>query len=307
MSQERISEEMELEELRRRRRMRAQKRKKQRRRKLKINRVLFILCFISFLTSTILFVSSYITAENEKNELTQLAILVSESEEAINDPVITIITGSELIGSNPANSEAEATASVPDNRERFAELVERNNDFIGWLSIDGTAINYPVMYTPEEPEYYLQRDFDKNSSKSGIPFIGEGCTIESDNILLYGHNMKNGTMFSDLLKFRDKEYWEQHPYISFDTLERSANYEIIAAFPERVHTKDETNVFRYYEYGGTLSEKEFNEYLEHVKKIALYDTGITAAYGDQLISLSTCAYHTENGRFVVVAKRIDTE
>lgn len=304
MSQERISDELELEELRRRRRMRTLKRRKQQRRKLKVYRTLFI---ISFLTSTVLFISSYIAAENEKSELAQLANLVNENEEAINDTVITIITGSEQMGNIQTNSEVETTTSSPGNRDRFASLVERNNDFIGWLSIDGTEINYPVMYTPEEPEYYLQRDFDKNTSNSGIPFIGEGCTIDSDNIILYGHNMKNGTMFSDLLKFSDKEYWEQHPYISFDTLERSVNYEIIAAFPERVHTKDETNVFRYYEYGGTLSEEQFNEYLEHIKRISLYDTGVAASYGEQLISLSTCAYHTKNGRFVVVAKEIIIE
>lgn len=164
------------------------------------------------------------------------------------------------------------------------------------------------MLTPDDPEYYLRRDFEKNDSISGVPFLGAGCDLNSNNMIVYGHNMKNGTMFADLLNFQDEEYLDTHPVISFDTLAGPGEYEIIGAFRDKVHYQNEQNVFRYYEYGGELTEEQFGEYIAKIKELSLFDTGITAEYGDQLLTLSTCSYHTKNGRFVVVAKKvIDTK
>ena len=192
-------------------------------------------------------------------------------------------------------------APVPENAERFAGLIAENSDFAAWLRIDGTAIDYPVMRSPDEPDFYLHHDFAKQESMSGTPYIGKGCDLGSDNIILYGHNMKNGTMFADLLRFADADFCREHRTVGFDTVEESAEYEILAAFRERVHRQDEVGVFRYYDYTGTLTEAEFNAYVEQIKALSLYDFGTGAAYGDQLLTLSTCAYHTENGRFVIVA------
>ena len=184
---------------------------------------------------------------------------------------------------------------------RFADLLAKNGDFAGWLAIEGTAVNYPVMLSTEDPDFYLEHDFNRQPSKSGTPYIGAGCAADSDNVIIFGHNMKNGTMFADLLKYADEEFLRAHPVIRFDTPYESAEYEIIAVFREEVHYRDEMNVFRYYACGGDLSREEFEEYVKKVKELSLYDTGKTAKYGQQLITLSTCSYHTENGRFAVVA------
>ena len=206
-------------------------------------------------------------------------------------------------GSENAGSDVEILTVTPVNAQRFAALLKRNPDFAGWLKIDGTAIDYPVMYAPKDADFYLHHDFDKNESSSGVPYIGKDCGPESDNVILYAHNMKNGTMFAGLLKYADEGYFKNHPVVSFDTLEGDGTYDIIAVFREQVHYRDETNVFRYYNYCGKLTEPQFREYIDQIRAHSLYDTGKTAQYGQQLLTLSTCSYHTENGRFVVVAAK----
>ena len=189
------------------------------------------------------------------------------------------------------------------NEERFRPLTEANKDFAGWIHIDGTVIDYPVMWTPDDPDYYLKKDFEKNDSKCGTPYIGRNCSTESNNIIIYAHNMKNGTMFSGLLNYKDEDFFKSHSTVLFDTPDESGIYDIISVFRDKVHYKDETGVFRYYEYVGNLTEDQYREYVDEVKERSLYETGNTAVYGQQLLTLSTCSYHTENGRFVVVAAK----
>lgn len=178
-------------------------------------------CFCAaFLIFSALFLFSLHQAENEKDAFAELAEIVAVQPEEPDE------TSQEI----PDEVPTELPAA--DNRERFAALLERNSDFVGWLSIEGTAVNYPVMCTPDDPEYYLKRDFDGNRSNSGVPFFGEGCDTESDNIIIYGHNMKNGTMFSSLTNYADESYYEEHPTISFDTPDGDGTYEIIAVFRE---------------------------------------------------------------------------
>lgn len=184
--------------------------------------------------------------------------------------------------------------------EKYGALFEQNQDFIGWISIDGTNINYPVMQTPTIPDYYLKHAFDKSWSDYGVPYIEESCIMGiSNNIVIYGHHMKNGSMFADLCNYTDEDFWREHPLIHFDTLSSFGEYEIVAVF--RFNTNKET--FKYNEC-VTMNEEEFNEFMENVHARQLYDTGIDAEYGDQLITLSTCEYFYKNGRFVVVAKKV---
>ena len=181
-------------------------------------------------------------------------------------------------------------------------LNKQNNDLFGWLRIDETPINYPVMHTPDDPQYYLRRAFDKSSSQSGTPFLDAACHEGCGNYIIYGHHMKNETMFGTLPKYADKEYWEQHKTICFDTLYEHGEYEVIAAFYGKAIAEGGPG-FRYYQYTDLTDPAVFAEYMEQVKAAAAYDTGITAEYGDELITLSTCSYHTTDGRFVVVAKK----
>ncbi|SHI99020.1 class B sortase [Desulfosporosinus lacus] len=183
-------------------------------------------------------------------------------------------------------------------------LYEQNNDMIGWLAIDGTEIDYPVMQTPDNEGYYLDRGFDKNAKKNGLPILDTACDFmwPSDNLIIHGHNMRNGAMFAGLFAYKDEMFCREHPFIRFDTLYRPGNYRIVAVFYSKVYNKTE-QVFKYYQFTDAEDQESYNQFIKSIKALSLYDTGSVPEYGDELITLSTCSYHTENGRFVVVAKR----
>lgn len=186
----------------------------------------------------------------------------------------------------------------------YTALKEENSDLFGWIKIKGTKLDYPVMCTPNEPTYYLRRAFDKSRSICGVPFLDESCVEGGNHYLIYGHNMKNGTMFHALLDYAKPEFWKKHPTITFDTLQENGTYIVIGSFYSRVYYQDETEVFRFYDYPELSDSEMFSEYIDNVAAASLYDTGETAEYGDKLLTLVTCSYHTENGRFVVVARKI---
>ncbi|MFB9274832.1 class B sortase [Cohnella cellulosilytica] len=194
-------------------------------------------------------------------------------------------------------------ANEPSMLPEFRELYERNPDIIGWLAIDNTRIDYPVMQNPQDGEYYLNHDFDKQESINGLPFLDAHNRIDdSDILLLHGHNMKSGMMFADLLNYKKESYYKEHPAIRFDTLYEKAEYEIVAVILSEVYRKSD-DVFKYYQVEKAGSPAEFDDYVQNIKKFSLYDTGVTAQYGDQLLVLSTCEYSTENGRLAVVARK----
>ena len=130
--------------------------------------------------------------------------------------------------------------------------------------------------------------------------------IPTSNFMIYGHNMKNGTMFHELLKYKDRDFYKEHKTFKFDTIYKGGQgtYAVIAAGYSQIYPQDSTK-FKYYRYAGMTSQSDFNEFVKGVKALSEYDTGVVAEYGDQLVTLSTCAYHTEDGRFFVVGKRID--
>lgn len=190
-------------------------------------------------------------------------------------------------------------------QKKYAALYRENHSFVGWLSIEDTNIDYPVMQTPEDEEYYIHRDFYGEYSSAGTLFADADSNVQrpSDNILIYGHNMKTGKMFHDLLKYEDESFYKNHKYIQFDTIYGNGTYEVIAAFRTRILNEDEQG-FRYYQFFDAADASEFNQFVSGCKALTSYSIDTEAAYGDSLITLSTCAYHTENGRFVVVAKKI---
>lgn len=164
-----------------------------------------------------------------------------------------------------------------------------------------------AVFQGESPKGYLKRDFYGESSLSGVPFLDEDYTEDCGIYLIYGHNMNNGTMFAPLLSYAGEDFWRTHPVIRFDTLESAGIYEIVAVFYARAYEKDSQGGFRYYQYTDLSQEETFSEYMEQVREAALYETGVDAAYGDTILTLSTCSYHTEDGRFVVVARKEDGE
>ena len=223
--------------------------------------------------------------------------------------------------SEPEGSEAsdvQTTEAVePVMLEKYAELYAKNSDLIGWLTIAGTNIDYPVMQTPENESFYLDKDFDKNEDANGClimdtdSVVGVGTRAggyvaeqePSDNLIIHGHTMKNGDMFGNLNLYADKAYAKEHAVICFDSLYESRDYEVLAVFESEVYGKDE-EVFKYYKFFEAETQEEFDEWYTNIKTLSLFDTEVTAEFGDEFITLSCCAYHTENGRFVVVGKRI---
>lgn len=187
----------------------------------------------------------------------------------------------------------------------YKDLWKENEDLIGWIEIKGTHIDYPVMQSKEAPEFYLTHDFKKEREAAGTPFMDASSDISlpTQNWLLYGHNMRSGIMFHDLLKYADKDFYEAHKTLRFDTIHpgQGHEYEIMAAF----YTSVDAPSFRYFEYAGIVTKEDYEIYVENVKELSEYETNATAQYGEQLLTLSTCSYHVpgRNGRFVVVAKQ----
>ena len=186
---------------------------------------------------------------------------------------------------------------------KFAELYVMNNDIVGWLEIPGSEISYPVMQTPDQVDYYLKHNFNKESSNHGCLYVREVCnvTAPSDNLTIYGHRMRDRSMFAQLDKYMEKSYWEENPYIYFDTLTELHTYKVMAVF---LTTATVDKGFAYHEFVDAADETEFNEFVKTCKDLALYGTGVDAEYCDKFITLSTCEYSQTNGRLVVVAKRL---
>jgi sortase B len=207
--------------------------------------------------------------------------------------------------------------TVEDMLPNLREYYEKNSDIVGWLKVDDMVIDYPVMQTPENEDYYLDRDFDKNESSAGSlimdtdSVVGDGTlaneykdgTKPSTNLIIHGHNMRNGSMFGDLDKYRKQDFEKSHSIIKFSSLYEEREYEIVSVFLSQVYRKDQ-DVFKYYKFFEANTKEEFDDFYKNIKKLQLYDTGVTAEFGDEFITLSVCAYHVENGRLVVVGKRI---
>ena len=185
---------------------------------------------------------------------------------------------------------------------KYKELYLQNEDMVGWISIAGTTLNYPVMQNPNNPNFYLKHNFEKEYSDLGVPYMQEDCSIlDSDNLIIYGHHIKGGKMFGALEDYKLKSFYEGHKTIQFDTLTEQAEYEIIAVFKTVAYSSEG---FRYYDFINAENKADFTVYLDKCKELALYDTGVSAKYDDRLISLSTCEYSANNGRLVVVAKKV---
>ena len=217
---------------------------------------------------------------------------------------------SNVLSGNDIEKPAEQTDApiVLDKREmlpEMAELYAENPDIIGWVKIEGTNVDYPVMYTPDDEEKYLYRGFDGKYNAEGLPFLDKDCSIspESTNLIIYGHNMLGGTMFQNLMKYEDEEYWREHPVIEVKTLYETRTYEIIGAFRDRVYYTYE-DCFKFYQFIDPQTEEEFDEAISYFIENTPYDMGVEAEFGDNLITLVTCAYHHQFGRYVVVAREI---
>lgn len=246
---------------------------------------------ILMLLIVILTVSSYFfikeIAENKK-------------ENDIYDDLQEIVQNQETEDKTNESSMKERTNENNYNLENIAKI---NSDVIGWIKVDGTNIDYPVM---QNKNFYLHKNIYKNYSSHGTPYLAEYCDLKtSDNLIIYGHHMNDNSMFSGLVNYKNYQFYKNHKYIKFYTLIDGQTveniYEIIVTFKTIAYSD---NGFKYYNYINFYNDEDFKSYISNCQKLGFYNTETSANYGDKLITLSTCEYSQKNGRMVVVAKKI---
>ena len=268
-------------------------------RKITLLQILFLCIFVA---AGVYLVKYNYDRERTEEEMEYLQSLVKENSGATEQPdsisvVVENENGTETLGSQEEQYESNGMLT------RYYSLYQQNNDMIGWIKIAGTKIDDPVMFNNTNNVYYLHRNFYKERNSAGMPYLDYQCDLGdwSDNLIIYSHNMKNGTMFHDLLEYQTVGFWENHKIVNFDTMYVRCEYEIFAAFRTAVGADDE---FKYYEFVNAESKREFDEYVRECKERSLYDTRITPEYGETLLTLSTCSYNVNDERFVVVARQI---
>lgn len=227
--------------------------------------------------------------------ISSIKILEQRNEEKKQDIIFEEIQ-------NIVHSEQFDREKVDENVAKVNELFKINSDIVGWIKIDNTNINYPVMQNLEQQDYYLRRNFYKEYSIYGTPYIPNECDINnSTNIIIYGHNMTNGKMFGELKKYEKEDFYRKHKIINFYTDKEKKSYEIAFVFKTVVYKE---NIFKYYNFINCNDEKEYEEFIETCENLSLYDTGVNINCFENLITLSTCEYSKPNGRLVIVAKEI---
>ena len=234
----------------------------------------------------------------EKENAKEVAQTISEDKEE------KVESELEEKGETISTENTEEQNEETERMLQIKQLQEQNADIVGWLEIKNTNINYPVLQGTDN-SYYMTHNYKKENSKNGSIFLDANYNwnIPSNNLLIYGHNLGNGMMFQELLKYEKESFYQEHPVIRFTTAEEDAKYEIISVLKSRVYYKSEKNVFRYYYFINSESEEEYNQFVRNAKNASLYPIDATASYGDQLITLSTCSYYVQDGRFAVVGKR----
>lgn len=246
----------------------------------KLTKILFIFFIIIFVCG-ISYLTYYLYDRNRNNK---------DNKEIFNDIEI---------------DESKITESKTERMLQLEELQKENEEIVGWLEIEGTNINYPVLQASDN-DYYLTHNYKKEKASTGSIFLDKDFDLinGSSNYLIYGHRNENGLMFEDLIKYAEEDFYKEHTKIKFTTNKDDSIYEILSVFYSRVYYKSEQNVFRYYYFVNANNEQEYNNFVNNAKKVSLYDTCVTAKYGDQLLTLSTCEYSQEDGRFAVVCKKI---
>lgn len=225
---------------------------------------------IMFLISAVMLIITVTDREKAKSEFNELAELVTTPATENTD------SGEQPVTSAPAES-STPSQTAPAITRNISLLHDMNKDCIGWIYIEDTKVNYPVMYTPNDPEKYLKRNFYGKYSGSGVPFLDSRCNSDSTNLIIYGHNMKNLTMFGGLRKYLDKNYLKAHPIIEFETLNSCVQYKII-----------------------------------EVRKTDIYDSWFTHNLdgnqdGKEYITLSTCYGTNKKARLLIIGVKYDPD
>ena len=265
--------------------------------------ILYII-FMTIIIISALYIFKFYKMSNEATEESQLLNEIDlETQEKANNSSNDIETKNNEADGNTSKNIENNNIVTTERMLKVKKLQKENDDIVGWLEIEDTNINYLVLQG-DDNEFYLNRNYKKEKSEKGSIFLDAkyNWNIPSNNLLIYGHNIINGLMFQDLLKYESQDFYKKHPNIRFTTEKDDKEYEIISVFKSRVYYKAEKNVFRYYDFINAKKEEDYMEFVKNAKKASIYDIEATAKYGDELITLVTCSYHIEDGRFVVIGR-----
>ena len=257
----------------------------------KVSKIILMLLIVTLAISSYLFIKELVKNKNETDIFNNLQEIVENPEKTTNENQFTDIL---------ENEEGNLSSENTYNLENIAKI---NSEVIGWLKIDGTNIDYPIM---QNGDFYLHKDIYKNYSSHGTPYLAEYCDVKkSDNLIIYGHHMKDNTMFSQLEKYKNYNFYLNHKYIKFYTMEDGRTientYEVMIAFKTIAYSD---KGFRYYSYTDFQNNEDYTEFVENCRNLEFYYTGVVGTHQDKYITLSTCEYSQKNGRMVVVAKKI---
>ena len=270
--------------------------------KKKIYIGLIILFAVLFVVSAFFVIRYYVQINKSEKEFQELAQIKEEAlQQAIqNAPVDENGVKQEPGFVQVTDKNGDPLMVLPE----YAPIYEKNKDTVGWIKIEGTNIDYPVVQRKDSTDYYLHKNFYGEYSNQGTIYVREQCDVfgPSDNVVIYGHRTNAGTMFGALQNYKQRDFWQEHPSIQFDTLTEHHIYQIVAVFT--VESSADSN-FPYHLFVDAQTDEEFESYVQNAKAISLYDTGVTAVPGDRLITLSTCEGNTNGGRLVVVAKQVE--
>lgn len=278
-----------------------------------MNKTICVILIILIVLSAVYIFKVYASKREAQKERDLLnSVDMEENIDVTNENMDSISREAEETKSNENNKDSEkAEKTSEENREKSFERIKKvkklnkeYNNIIGWVEIENTNISYPVVQG-ENNNFYLTHNYKGDKAERGAIFLDSNYNwkIKGNNYMLYGHYMINGEMFTDLLKYIEEDFYKKHQTVRFTTMEEDAEYSIIAVFRSKVYNKSDEDVFRYYNFMNSESEKEYNKFIENAKEASLYDIKATAEYGDQLITMSTCSYYVEDGRFVIVGKK----
>ena len=257
----------------------------------RVSKIILVLLIVILTISSYFFIKELVENKKETDIFENLQEIAQDTENTTNENPITDIL---------ENDEGNMSSQNSYNLENIAEI---NSDVIGWIKIDGTNIDYPVM---QNGDFYLHKNIYKNYSSHGTPYLAEYCNLKSsDNLIIYGHHMNDNTMFSQLEKYKNYSFYQNHKYIKFYTIENGITientYEIMIAFKTIAYSDAG---FRYYSYTDFQNIEDYEEFIDNCRNLEFYNTGVAGTNKDKYITLSTCEYSQKNGRMVVVAKEV---
>ncbi|MEE0913550.1 MAG: class B sortase [Ruminococcus sp.] len=263
----------------------------------KISTIAVISVFVIIIAFCLVSVFSQKNTEHkEKAGFEHIEEIVTEKEtQAIKNPIIINTDNEEkVVELSNKPSELITYQTTYYQLHSVSDLLAMNSDCFGWISIAETNINYPVMHTPNNPQKYLHKNFYGEYSQSGVPFLDSRCAEGRLNLIVYGHNMNNGTMFADLCNYTDYSYFTQHPVVVFETYEGASAYTIFSVM--KVKSDDD-----WYRFITADTKKDYDSKIKYAKSHSLYDTDITPEYNKQLLTLSTCYGGNSDNRILVLA------